>query len=108
MLLCKSTKENYRRGLAAQSEPWSSSVCLGKASLLSWLAFHFAEERGSRPPSEGLSRAHVSGPQSSAQSFREGRHGDPNQPVLGVRDFSRLPIQNLRNHLVFQEDTKER
>lgn len=68
-LLCKSTKENYRRGLAAQSTLWSSSVCLGRASLLSWLAFHSAEERGSRPPSDGLSRAHVCGPQSSAKSL---------------------------------------
>lgn len=38
-----------------------------------------------------------------------GRHGDScvmsHQPVLGVSDFPSLLIQNLRSHLVLQEDT---
>lgn len=75
---------------------WSSSVCLGEARLLSCLAFHSAEERGSCLP--------------SAEPSSRVPRAQPNPPQTArVRGHSAsLPSQNLRKRLALQEDAEER
>lgn len=69
----KAQRKITAEGWQPRAPLWSSSVCLGEARLPSCLAFHSAEERGSCPPPDGLSPAHVCPELSSMLPGRQAR-----------------------------------